>query len=188
MGKNKNTKNDLLFLYNSFLSLFSNFTFIAFYGTLLGIIRDNDFINGDDDLDFLLDEKDSNNFILQLDENKINYRKLKKNSVSLIQCSFNNIGPIDIYLYFDYDEYIRVPWDGNLLFAKKDIFPLKNIVFYDKKCIIPNESEKILEQIYGDNWKIPLNKKSYQWKEITKVNTVAKMNEKHHNDENSADK
>ncbi len=85
--------------------------------------------------------------------------------------AFMMISDQSIYIYI-YDEYknddIIIKWDGGQLYAKHDLFPLKEKVFYDKKCLIPNNSEEILRQIYGKNWMTPITKK-YEWKNITEV-------------------
>ncbi len=157
-------------LYNNFSDFFLKYNLIIFYGTLLGIIRNNDFIENDDDIDLLLNISDLNNFLNDLDEKNVVYRKhIKKNEIPVIQCFYENIGPIDIYVYNEYkNDDILIKWDGGQLYAKKDIFPLKEIIFYDKKCLIPNNSEEILRQIYGKDWMIPTSKK-YKWKDMTEV-------------------
>ena len=177
MAGEKKTKEDLIFLYKSFLNTFSNFNLIVFYGTLLGIIRDNDFIKDDDDLDFLLNDDDCDKFVAELKNRNIVYKKFSKSKkILLIQCFFDDIGPIDVYMYSkNLEEYILIPWDGDILFKKNEIFPLHQISFYGKQCLVPNLCEQIIEQIYGDNWRIPLSKKSYLWGEITKVKTLKKI-------------
>ena len=64
---------------------------------------------------------------------------------------------------------IRINWDGKLLFSKDDILPLTKVLFKNHYVYIPKNSEKICQITYGDNWRIPINKKNYKWSEITKV-------------------
>ena len=58
---------------------------------------------------------------------------------------------------------IILKWDGNLLYSKKEMFPLKNINFNGYDLYIPNNSKEILRQTYGDNYMIPIKKSSYSW-------------------------
>jgi len=45
----------------------------------------------------------------------------------------------------------------NKVYDWENIFPLKSIIFEDKKFYAPNNSEKVLESIYGDYMRIPKN-------------------------------
>jgi len=173
-GQKKNIE-DLKKIYQEFMKIFNGFEFIAFYGTLLGIIRENNFIKNDDDIDLLLLEKDFNNFIEKLKQQEVFTFKILKKSYAkinlLVQCYHQNIGPIDVYLYQEEKQDILIPWDNNLLYAKKDIFPLKKFNFNDFFINLPNNSTNILLQTYGKMWKTPQDKSSYQW---SKINTVRK--------------
>ena len=149
---------------------------ILFYGTLLGLYRDKNFIN-DDDIDVIVSRK---NYILlkeYIDKNIHNYSyiSLGINNESIIQLYYNEIGPFDIYIYDNYTDnknidYILLRWDGNLLFEKQYIFPLKTISFNNFNISIPKHTKTILKQIYGKDWKIPqIKNKDYIW---TEINTV----------------
>lgn len=73
-----------------------------------------------------------------------------------------------IYIYDDEEEDILIKHDGNLLFSKKDMLPLKSVKFYDLDILIPNNSDAILKQTYGDNYMTP-RPKNYNWYAITNV-------------------
>ena len=54
-----------------FLDFFKNIEYFIFFGTLLGITRDNGLIDGDDDIDFYVNLKDRNKLIQNLRNNNI---------------------------------------------------------------------------------------------------------------------
>ena len=74
----------------------------VFYGTLLGLTRENDIIDGDDDVDFLVDIKDKKKLIKIMTKSK-SFQLNKKNSNKyFIQYSLkrNNLETfIDFYFY-----------------------------------------------------------------------------------------
>ena len=77
------------------------------------------------------------------------------------------MGPFDIYFYDTLENDILIKWDGNLIFDKLNIFPLKYATYYDYTICVPNNSEEIVKNLYGDTWNIPMNKDQYVWKSIT---------------------
>ena len=145
-----------------------NIEYFIFYGTLLGITRDNNVIKGDDDVDFMvsynskklllkkmnliktfeLNKKVSNNYFAQ-------YIKIKKGIKTFV----------DFYFYLNEfkKDYIveKHNWLGHisdkrfaLHFPKKMIFPInKNGEFN-----IPKNSKASCQYLYGKTWSIPLKK------------------------------
>lgn len=162
-GKLKN-KEELKQLYKYFMQIFkeTDIKIIAFYGTLLGIIRENSFIENDDDIDVIINRKDFHKLQLLIKNKNIKTGLYKK---KIIQLFYNNIGPFDIYIYDECikpKDHIVIMQDNNLIFTKSSIFPLKKIKFNDYEIFIPNNSKQILEEIYGSSYMIP-NKK-YIWR------------------------
>ena len=168
MAGSKKSRHQLLKLYLHFMPLLkkAGIKVIAFYGTLLGIIREKDFIINDDDIDIIIHNKD-----LPKLHNLIHREKIKTgvSNNDIIALYYNNIGPFDIYIYYDKGDDIILKWDGNLLYSKKEMFPLKNINFNGYDLYIPNNSKEILRQTYGDNYMIPIKKSSYSWWDIHQV-------------------
>ena len=76
--------------------LFKNINFFIFYGTLLGMERNNTIIEGDDDIDILIDINDKNQVIsliksnddLEINENNSNryFLQLNKKTNNILSC------------------------------------------------------------------------------------------------------
>ncbi len=142
-----------------------NLDCIPFYGTLLGIIRDNDFIAHDDDVDMIyLGETSS--FEDMLKERDKVIQKLKLHGYKILKV--NNNGDYNIHLNINgklidlfpsfLTNNIEISFfsAGKIKVAKLDYFyPLQTIKFYGIDIKIPFNSDKILEVRYGENWKIP---------------------------------
>lgn len=166
MDKSKHSRDTLNKLYTFLMTKLPNFNYILFYGSLLGLIREGDFIENDDDIDVLLSIKDRAKLINRLQQLRL---EITVNELSIIQFLIEGIGHIDVYFYEDRNTDILIKWDGNLLFSKNDIWPLRNTRFKNFFINIPYNSEKILEETYGANWRTPLDKSSYDWNLITTV-------------------
>ena len=136
---------------------------------MLGLIREGDFIENDDDIDLLLHIRDRGKLLYKLNQLNI---KITVNEVSIIQVMIENFGHVDIYFYEYRNTDILIRWDGNLLFSYNDIFPLKKVNFKGITINIPFNSEKVIEDTYGKNWRIPLKKDEYDWNLITNVRKI----------------
>lgn len=127
------------------------------YGTLLGAIRDNDFIEYDTDTDIGIFEKDREKLILALKD--------------LIRMGFKLIRtlPDDLVTIMRNDEYIdfglfRQGVDSrddkywfyqiNRIYGDK-LEPLKPLNFLGKSFLIPNKTSELLEGWYSSNWDKP---------------------------------
>lgn len=171
-GKVKTRKilSELLeYLYKIFLE--ADIEFIIFYGTLLGLVRENDFIKDDDDIDILVDKKNFSKIISLINTLKI---KIGVSNNDIIQLFMpNGNGPIDIYFYEFHQDDTLIRWDGYLLFSKTDIFPLKKITFNNVLVNIPYNSNKILTEIYGINYLVPIKKETYKWTNLGSVRRLS---------------
>lgn len=134
------------------------------YGTLLGIIRENSCIDGDDDIDIIID-KSNYDVIKQLlieYDIKIEYGHGIDKSRSILKTKNNNeYCSVDFYMasvdakgnfndawekvtwsecYNENNELIRHTWNENILY-------------------LPFNYEKKLINRYGEDWRIPQNNK-----------------------------
>lgn len=123
--------------------------FIA-YGTLLGIIRDNNCIDNDDDVDIIIDKKNRNTLVEILKKNNFNIihdcEKLVKTSDS------EDYSTIDFYLAeinengnFN-DLWSEINWNNCYNFIYK--------FWNNVRLNIPNNAEEKLRNRYGDTWYI----------------------------------
>ena len=134
------------------------------YGTLLGIIRENSCIDGDDDIDIIIDKSNYDVVKQLLIKNGIelsdNFRI--NNSTDILKTKENNnYCTVDFYMasidgkgnfkdkwekvtwsecYNEKNELIQHMWNENILY-------------------LPFNYEKKLINRYGENWRIPQNSK-----------------------------
>lgn len=143
--------------------------FIA-YGTLLGMIRDNSCINGDDDIDIIIDKSNREllkkllieNNIQRFDKRSRRINKPTRNTMNIIKTIPNDkFSSIDFYMA-DIDEkgnfkdnWEKVTW-SECYGENNELIPMKwrgNLLY------IPNNAELKLQRRYGDSWKTPMNSK-----------------------------
>ena len=129
------------------------------YGTLLGIIRDDSCIDGDDDIDIICDLKDYNKIKLLLENNLPSELKMvKKNFIKTQET--NDLSSVDFYMAnvdtlgnFN-DTWEKVIWS--------DCYKNNKLIKKQWNSItlnIPNNYETKLINRYGENWRIKQNNK-----------------------------
>jgi hypothetical protein len=133
----------------------------VFYGTLLGFIRDYDFIEGDDDIDFIVSKQYYNLFLNTFNSSdlKINISSRENYFIQIfIPVGDSNI-PCDFYFY-DYNKEqntIYVCWE-NKNYPYDSIFPTKTNFFYNFELNFPNNPINIFKLEYGNSYLIPIKK------------------------------
>lgn len=142
-------------IYNTFIPVFNEYNIFIFYGTLLGYIRENNFIKNDDDIDVLISFEKKEEVLKKIKEKKFHIHMERE---YFIQIYKNDIGPFDIYFYTEDANYIYIPWMKSK-YEKDIIFPLKEVNFNNEKIYIPNNPIQFFELYYGNDWKIPQQKK-----------------------------
>lgn len=147
-----------------------NIKFYLDYGTLLGAVRDKDFIKNDSDIDLGIYDKIWTNplllksLILDFQKNNITIRNIWDNTINtIISLRKCNIA-MDIYQKAKgNNEYFKYGYDRKLGIVKM-LYPLDcldtldKINFLGKEFNIPHNSEKYLENIYGKSWVTPISK------------------------------
>ncbi len=152
--------------------ILNNLECFVFYGTLLGLTRNNTIIKNDDDIDFLIDIKLKDtvlNKILSLTTFKVNKEVENKYFTQFINYKNNIKTFVDFYFYIDENkDYIveKHNWlssvtsdEHSLHIPKKFIFPLKTSMEFDF-VKLPNKQREICEFLYGNSWLTPLEKNS----------------------------
>ncbi len=173
---------DLKFIFK----LLKDYSPFVFYGTLLGITRENNLIKGDDDIDILININYKKEVISIL-KNTESFKQSKGITNDYFTQFINNKDNIktliDIYFYIDQKnkDYLieKHNWlstinskKHELHIPKKLVFPLKNIKEYEN-IVFPNENEKLCRFLYGETWRIKLKKNTGYRMEI--VNNKPKL-------------
>lgn len=139
--------------------------YTVFYGSMLGIHREGDVIDGDDDCDFLVPSKlyEEVKKIFVSNGYKVTSNDLKDTFTQFTTKIDSKDVLIDVYYYFDYnEEYVLDKWNfaGQyfnknkwLLIPKKEIFDLKKVKYKDIYINIPNNCEFMCKFLYGERYK-----------------------------------
>lgn len=135
-----------------------NFSFLLFYGTLLGAIRENDFIKHDIDIDIVTnDENKLLEIIPDLLKNDFSFIRYEKNKSQKSYTTLYSFRRKSVYIdvYIAYKEKRKYNLLGVLI--KKDF--IENTIkynFIDTDFTIPKNYLKILKILYGKTWRIPI--------------------------------
>lgn len=133
------------------------------YGTLLGIVRENSCIDGDDDIDIVIDKKYYNKLKEILINNNflIEYRYGINNNNTIIKTLISTeYASIDIYMC-DIDEHGNYNDLWNKLLIKNCIDLIKK-TWMDNILYLPNDYTTKLINRYGETWNIKQDKKICQ--------------------------
>jgi hypothetical protein len=156
-----------------FTNLLSSCEHFVFFGTLLGLVRDNRIINGDDDVDIYVNsaERDIIIDIFKKENIKFDLDEYPNNTPHILQIKRlvkDEVGLVDFYFYkTDIDpNNIWEMWNffgiidptSALKIPRNFIFPLKPIYFQGVQIFLPAKARKICAYLYGKNWNKPLVK------------------------------
>jgi len=139
------------------------------YGSLLGYYRDNALIDTDDDIDMGIFEQDIPKLPKLKEAMKARGYKVRnedKLEVSFISTKYAIIN-IDFWIHYHHQSSNKI-FSG--LFVRKkrkvSIFPfspeifhrLQSVRFLNVQVYIPHNPEEYLVNVYGKDWRIPLDK------------------------------
>jgi len=144
----------------------SDIPYFVMAGTLLGIIRENEFLLHDDDIDIgILDDKYADKIKnLLLNEGFNFYGQFGKKDESLQYRFFYSHIQIDIFFYYEKNkQYYMTSFDnkGNTYKYYWNKFQIDKLNFKNISINIPSNPEQFLETQYGTDWCIP--KKDYDY-------------------------
>jgi hypothetical protein len=138
----------------------NNIKFWLCFGTLLGAVRDNEFIPYDTDTDICVYKEDLGKIVNVVPElEKMNLKLIRviheKNLITFMR----NDEYIDIYVFVKRRKaLILKEWRMGDTFKIKYKFFKKfaKIIFLNQTFLVPNKYEKLLEEFYGKDWRIPI--------------------------------
>lgn len=133
--------------------------FSLVFGTLLGAVRDNSVINGDEDVDvFVESEAELRNILPFLQQNNLCICRIYEHKLY----SFR-IGGSRSYI----DVYIKRPipgiWGVSYCYLSRHVLPkrlikhLSPLTFLGSTYLAPRNPERFLEFWYGKSWRIPIS-------------------------------
>ena len=141
--------------------------YTVFFGTMLGLHREGEVIDGDDDCDFLISSKlydKVKKLFLSNGYRLPNIHHDRKDIFTQFTTKIDHIEVlIDIYYYTDYnEEYVIDKWNFAglyldqhkwMLIPKKYLFDFKKLNYKNIIINIPNNSEYICKYLYGERYK-----------------------------------
>lgn len=145
----------------------------AFFGTLLGLERDGDLIEGDDDIDFYVPMRERENLISKLADYGLSVKcdEAPNDTPYFLQARREIAGIevlADFYLFEEIaNEFLVDRWnfsgnvsylDMSLHIPKKLIYPLQKREFFGQQVSLPNRTRELCEFLYGSTWKQKLQK------------------------------
>lgn len=155
----------------------NNIPYTIAYGTLLGAVRDNNFIETDHDIDVIILDQDKQRYFDLKDEFKrnglitnysdyINRLEIDK-SIDGVQSSRKLHSYIDVFIFHKMEdgkyreiEYVnRKRWPREQ-YTQEQLFPIREYTIGSLKVLGPNDPISILETIYGD-WQTPRESNEY---------------------------
>ena len=171
--RKQNTYSELSLLLKCINEEFGTPAFIS-SGTLLGIVRNGDFIGHDDDVDICyISNKTTEQEILKERHELVKFLqakgcKLRRSDVAHYWCTTPNGVTLDIFTGFIEDEFCSLNPIGRRKVLRDDVLPLKVEVVQGVELYLPKKPEPLLELNYGLNWQKPDPLWSFDWSQAKK--------------------
>lgn len=139
------------------------------FGSVLAIMRDNDFVPHDDDMDILvafpLNSARRYHDALGMLREAFESCGLRAHGNYLSHRNVNKDNGKCVDVFVGFIENDRVSWfpsrRGNLRVT--DVFPARKVDFLGIECEIPADPVAYLEATYGEAWKIPISNWNHPW-------------------------
>lgn len=123
-------------------------------GSLLGAIREHDFIQHDEDIDLNILEEEKDSFFCALhDLKELGFEIARYDRRGLLSI-IRNGEYIDFYIFSPYRGGLR--YCSGMVFPKKFVEDLVTMKFKGETFYVPRETKEYLIFEYGPNWKTPV--------------------------------
>ncbi|WP_313757486.1 class I SAM-dependent methyltransferase [Tissierella sp.] len=178
LKENEELRKEIIKLYDELRDIFNNdlsYDLYACYGTLLGIVREKNFISNDGNFDCAYLSKENNKdkvveefkiiskllikkgYQLKIFKSHIQVSNTKSDASINIYCSWFNDN-LEFLLSFNYI--------GKEIISKKNKFEIETRTIQGSNVLIPKSYKDVLKQIYGERWEIP--DFGFEWKTLNK--------------------
>jgi len=134
----------------------NNLQFILYYGTLLGAVREHDFIAHDEDIDLAMKMEDLPkllSMLFELREAGFEVARFERGSLLSI---IRKGEYIDFYFFDDFEGRPDLVYCCRDVFERKYIEDLMPYTFLGEEFLIPREYVKYNEFYFGDDWQTPI--------------------------------
>jgi glycerol-3-phosphate cytidylyltransferase len=151
---NKVVARENLLIFNS-IAQKNKLKFGLCYGTLLGAIREHDFIEHDEDIDLFIIEENKKillEMLFDLQDSGFNVARYDRRGGLL--SIMRNDEYIDIYIFSPLMEGVRAALGDPI--PEKYIMDLVEYDFQGEKFLGAKDSEEMMLFFYGSNWMIPI--------------------------------
>jgi hypothetical protein len=138
------------------------------FGSVLGFIRENDFIAHDDDLDVIITLKPSRfeniKSALSIFLKRSGYETYDSN-LSHLTAWIENEQPagIDVFIAFKEDEFLSCYPSRRKGLLYNDVFPTTARSCYEVNLPFPADSTTYLQNVYGPDWQNPISNWNHPW-------------------------
>lgn len=141
----------------------------SFHGVMLGFHRNNDVLDIDDDIDFLINRDDCDKIMKLMESNKDYFCSVDIRDKLVQYCLIVDEVKtyVDLSFYEEKEDYLVDKWGikghasnelTHLHIPKNLIFDLTKVEYNGSHIFLPKEVAKLCEWLYGEKFETPMKK------------------------------